>query len=80
MPTCKSCGAEIVWIRSVAGKPIPCDAALIPYWEQLGAPGKIVTPNGEVLSCDFEGAGEPTGMGRISHHATCPHADKYRRR
>jgi hypothetical protein len=25
MAQCKSCGAEIVWIETIAGKPMPCD-------------------------------------------------------
>jgi hypothetical protein len=27
MAKCKSCGAEIVWIKTIAGNPMPCDPA-----------------------------------------------------
>lgn len=72
---CRGCGAEILWI----GK-IPCDPEPITYWKKPKAKGKVVTPNGEVLSCDF--VGEPsavTGIGYISHFSTCPCGDSFRR-
>ena len=31
MPTCKKCNAPIVWIRTPAGKPMPCNADLVEY-------------------------------------------------
>ena len=30
---CKACGRSIVWIRTIKGKPMPCDAEPIPYME-----------------------------------------------
>lgn len=80
MARCKSCGAEIIWIRTIGGKQMPCDPEPVPYWERLGASDRIVTANGEVLACEFEGDGAPTGRGHISHMGTCPQADKHRRR
>lgn len=80
MAKCKSCGAPIVWIDTLAGKKMPCDAEQVIYWERKGAAGKIVTPNGEVLSADL--TGEPdkaTGVGYVPHWATCPAADAHRR-
>lgn len=29
MPQCRSCQAEIVWIKTSSGKPMPCDPKLI---------------------------------------------------
>lgn len=81
MARCKACGAEIVWIDTPAGKKIPCDVKLVAYWERKGAPGKVVTPNGEVLSADFKGKlDKVTGIGCVPHWATCPAADQFRRR
>ena len=75
MATCKGCGAKIIWI----GK-IPCDPALVTYWQKSKAKGKVVTPNGEVLSCEFSGdLNKATGVGYVSHWSTCPCAGQFRR-
>ena len=47
---CRGCDAEIVWIKLPGGKSMPCDADPVLYRERKGAPGKIVTQNGEVIS------------------------------
>ena len=79
--TCRGCGAPIVWIRTTGGKSMPCDAEPVLYKERKGAAGKIVTPNGEVLSCDLDvEPGEATGVGYISHFVTCPQAKQFRRK
>ena len=75
MATCKGCGAKIIWI----GK-MPCDPEPVTYWEKAKAPGKVVTPNGEVISCVFEGdLQKATGSGYVSHWATCPQAGKFKK-
>ena len=51
---CRGCGASIVWIQTSAGRSMPCDAEPVSYREKAGAPGKIVTPNGMVLSCELD--------------------------
>ena len=79
--TCRGCGAPIVWIRTTGGKSMPCDAKPVLYKERKGAAGKIVTPNGEVLSCDLDvEPDEATGIGYISHFVTCPQAEQFRRK
>ena len=78
---CRGCGAEIAWIKTRSGKSMPCDPRLEPYWARKGAKGKILTPNGDVVSCDFEGnLSEATGVGYVPHFATCPNADSFRRK
>ena len=80
MATCKGCGAEIIWIRTLAGKSIPCDPVQVPYWEKPKGKGKVVTPNGEVLSCKFEGEpNKATGFGYVPHWGTCPRAGEFRK-
>lgn len=80
MAKCKGCGAEIIWIMSPSGKVIPCDPIPVPYWQQAKAKGKIVTRNGEVISCDLYGDPETeTGIGYVPHWATCPKAGEFRR-
>lgn len=77
---CRGCGAPIVWIRTAGGKNMPCDPERILYRQRNGAAGKIVAPNGEVLSCDVGvEPEEATGAGYISHFSTCPQAQKFRR-
>ena len=81
MATCKACGAPIIWIMTPGGKLMPCDPEQKVYWQRSRAKEKIVTPNGEILSCVFEGDDQTaTGIGYVPHWATCPEADKFRRR
>lgn len=80
MAKCKGCGAEIIWIKTPAGKSMPCNAEPMTYWENPGAAGKIVTPNGEVIRCEFTGdPDKATGIGYIPHWYTCPQAGKFKR-
>ena len=77
---CKSCGAPIVFIRTDSGASIPCNAEHVPYWQVKGGSKKIVTKKGEVLSAELEGLpGMETGLGYITHFATCPDAEKFRK-
>lgn len=77
---CKGCGRPIIWIRSALGRSIPCDPEQRVYWEQPGGKQKIVTPNGMVVSATLEGTPDTaTGVGYISHWATCPEAASFRR-
>ena len=78
---CRGCGAPIVWVPMTGGKSMPCDVEQVRYRARKGAKGKIVTPNGEVLSADIDVAPEEaTGIGYVSHFATCPAAGEFRRR
>ena len=78
--SCRACGADIVFIKSFAGKTIPCNAEPISYVEKAGGDLKIVTPNGEVISGSIpDNPQKATGIGYISHFATCPEADKFRK-
>jgi hypothetical protein len=78
---CRGCGAEIVWIKTSSGKSMPCDPKPVLYWEKAKAPGKVVTPNGETLSCKFQGdIDAATGIGYISHFSTCPKAVNFKRK
>ena len=76
MATCKGCGKKIIWI----GK-MPCDPDQIIYRQEKRGNLKVVTQNGEVLSAVlFDNPETATGIGYISHFATCPKADQFRRR
>lgn len=79
--SCRGCGAPIVFIRTPAGKAMPCDAEPVTYWQNARGPYKIVTPNGEVISAKLEGdLQKATGIGFVSHFATCPKANQFRRK
>ena len=78
---CQGCGAQIIWIKTKSGKSMPVNATVRKYWQKDKAAGKVVTADGEVLSCEFEGVpGTETGVGYISHFATCPKAGKFRKK
>lgn len=77
---CRACGAPILFIKSVAGKSIPVNAEQILYQQKAGGSLRIVTPNGEVLSGEPEkDPQKATGIGYISHFASCPCADQFRK-
>ena len=78
---CKKCGAEILFIKTPAGKNMPCDPAAATYWKDSNGKGRVVTPNGEVVSCSFDGnPDEATGIGYIPHWGTCSRPDEFRRK
>ncbi len=70
--TCKKCGRRILWIRTSAGKNMPVDETFVNYRLEGGGKDRIVTPEGEVVSCTGGvGAGEADGYGYVPHFATC---------
>lgn len=78
---CKACGAPIVWLRTAGGKAMPCDAAERYYIEKASGSKKIVTPNGQVISCEYtNNPAEATGYGFTPHWGSCPEAAKFKGR
>lgn len=75
--TCRSCGARIVWIKTAAGKSMPCNADLITF-TRGGGPETFVTPEGKIERGKRDRNGALTGY--ISHFATCPNANRHRRK
>lgn len=63
---CRSCGADVIWAKTAAGKLMPLDAeeTLGKLVYQLDAVGRMVRAE---------------GTGHESHFATCPQADQWRR-
>lgn len=60
---------------------MPCNAEPVMYWAKRGAAGKVVTPSGEVVSCEFEGDPQTaSGIGYVSHFSSCPQAKKFRKK
>lgn len=44
--TCRGCGAPIVWIKTPAGKAMPCDPAPVYYKATPEGKDKVVTTRG----------------------------------
>ncbi len=71
-PKCRSCGAQILWLKTAKGKAIPVDIKPTPD-------GNMVIDDGiaRVLK-----KGEPVAGGKLrwtSHFATCPNAAAHRK-
>jgi len=65
---CKGCGKEVIWVRMDTGKRIPCDVDMTLYWKMRKGKSCIVTPNGEIIACTFDGdLNKATGVGFIPH-------------
>lgn len=82
MSRCRSCGAEIIWIRSSkTGKMIPCDPEPIPFKLEIARGERFVLADGDVC-CGYrtDKPEEAQRTGYISHFATCPNAAEHRRR
>jgi hypothetical protein len=78
---CRSCGKRILFIRTKSGKNMPVDTTFVNYKNNPGGKDRIVLPSGDVIACDANvDAKDADGYGYISHFATCPNANKHRRR
>lgn len=80
MAKCKSCGADIVWIKTKRGKMMPCNPTAIAYRfaERCETDAlMMVTEDGKVDRGVPDACSWMTGY--VSHFATCPYAEKHRR-
>ena len=73
--SCKACGKPIVFITTVAGKKMPCDAMMRAYEPDADGPDTIITKDGQTVRgrvlAHASGGGN---LGRIPHWANCPGA------
>lgn len=65
--TCRGCGAPIVWIKTPAGKAMPCDPAPVYYKATPDGKDKVVTTRGEVVSCEIVPGANATDAGYRPH-------------
>lgn len=82
MAICKGCGATIQWVRLTNGRMMPVNPTPVYYEDRRDSDAVIITEDGRV-SCGHTEAVAVVGSkvrGWVSHFATCPAADKYRRR
>lgn len=81
MSRCKSCGAEIIWIKMKSGKAMPCNPQKITYKTLVpGTKGSLtlICPDGRIASGEFYPGSDQYGY--ESHFATCPAAAEHRRK
>ena len=71
MSTCRGCGAEIKWAKTVKGKAIPL--ALDPHPD-----GNVELVNG--IAYVKGQSDNPADVRHMPHHATCPAANRFRKR
>lgn len=79
MSYCKKCGAEIVWIKTPAGKHMPCDAGKVYFSEDKNGKELFVTADGKTVRGSrrlYLASGAKIGY--IPHWATCPAAEEFK--
>lgn len=74
VPTCRSCGAEVIWAKTPAGKKCPYDVAVTS--DRPGGPGTKVVPVYSLLDGNAERC-KPGEEGHASHFSTCPDAQQH---
>lgn len=75
--TCRACGYRVRWIRTKNGKNMPCNPEAVRFTPG-GGPETFVTGDGKVER--GRRAKDGSTVGYISHFATCPQADRFRKR
>lgn len=81
MAKCKSCGAEIIWLKTAAGRNMPVDAEEVYFYADKDGKELFVTDNGVVVrgvQAEPNTIPHPR-IGYVSHFATCPNADTHRK-
>jgi hypothetical protein len=80
MIKCRSCGAEIKFIRMKSGRWNPVDPARRGI-KKDGGNEVLITEDGELIQGTFASVEEgANGFGYVSHFATCPNAYEHRKR
>ena len=74
---CKSCGKEIIWIKTTNGRNMPCDAGGYLYREDPNGDMSLVTRQGKVVRAVRDPQSDRIGY--TSHFATCPESNRWRR-
>lgn len=73
---CSKCGKQIMWIKTKAGKSMPCNPSFVYYKEQKGGKDRIVLTNGEVAVGTVQDYPEHATDLDISH--TLQHVKQHR--
>lgn len=92
-PTCRGCGAPVVWITSPKGRPMICDARVRSEWILLTSLADdvekktlpriaLTTSSGQVVAGYIVGEGDSRAratLGRESHFGSCPNRQTFRK-
>lgn len=76
---CRACGAEICFIKTIAGKSVPVDAKSLYFLPGLGDELFILPDGTTQRGQKADEESNSTQIGFISHFATCPCADQFRK-
>ena len=77
---CKGCGKPINWIWTHGGKKMPVDTETVPFVADRGGTEIFVRRDGSVTAGRrAEAWGDQTERGYISHFATCPRGEMFRK-
>lgn len=81
MSVCKACGAGIWFITMKSGVAMPVNENPVPFIPGAGKRKYIVEDGSVIEGKDWHKGDEgPMGFGYISHFATCPKAEQFRKR
>lgn len=76
---CRSCGAPIKWVKTFSGKRMPVDVPGVNFVE--GGNALFVTDEGAAVHGTMaEEPKESLRFGYVSHFATCPNANRWRKK
>lgn len=77
---CKGCGKPINWIRTHGRKNMPVDTETVPFVADRNGTEIFVRKDGSVTAGRRTEAGDgQSERGYISHFATCPRGDMFRK-
>ena len=81
---CRSCGEEIIWIKTDYGKRMPCDPGIVLLDASEIGNDKIITPDGlvwsgTVVSGCIDDDKSKIVEGYQPHWANCPGANEFRK-
>lgn len=79
---CRGCGKEIAFIKTEKGKTMPVNPESV-YFITGGGPNTYVMADGRIQrgrEPEWEDQGIRPWIGFISHFATCPAADSFRKK
>ena len=70
---CRECGKPLVFIRTISGKFLPCEAEPVFYWPDDAGPLMFYQRDGSCERGTLEGhPAVPQGSGYVPHWGRCP--------
>ena len=79
--TCRACGRRIIFIKTLKGKTMPCDAEPVKFVPDVAGNNKYVLADGLLINGVIPMPGDTdVHEGYVSHFATCPSAESFRKK